>query len=208
MGTVGFVCGLVAGMIVVLNNPFGSPNSGVTNGPQTYQWSALEFFGSSITPGEALRLPQKSPYVDLGAAEVDMTSAAVILLKDYSGRTVALGTRLSAIDKSSKLTDTELGVTTYTNIFWPNSGSVFLVGRENRWPILTNNAMASLVGDPATIPEFPVSAASSGDLETGVVGGSGQFRSAGGQYVETLWEDGQSPGLYAGAIELELTAVR
>jgi len=206
IGIIGFLCGIGAGLFMLLNNPLGPPAYSVAETSDTYQWRALEFFGISFTPAELLGISSGSTNRSLGAKEVKLASASIILLLDESGQPAALATRLTAINKSPDMFTEQVGVDTYTNIFWANAGSLLMHGYENRWPLVRTNMVAALGASDEVIDNgsFAVSAVPPDGEPTGIVGGSGLFSGIGGRYSETIWRDTEQPDLYAGSISLDI----
>jgi len=203
---VGFLCGIGAGVFMVLNNPLGSPGFSVASESDTYQWRPLEFFGIAFTPTELLGVSTGSIDRSLGAKEVILTSASVILLQDEAGQPAALATRLTAMNKSPDIFTENVGVDTYTNIFWANAGSILMHGYENRWPLVRSHFVGPSNDADEDIGrlEFPVSAEGPDKEPTGIVGGSGLFSAIGGRYSETIWRDPEQPDLYAGSVSLDV----
>ena len=203
---IGFLCGIGAGVLMILNNPLSSPGFSVASKSDAYQWRALEFFGIAFTPTELLGVSKGSINRSLGAKEVVLTSASVILLQDEAGRPAALATRLTAMNKSPDIFTKNVGVDTYTNIFWANAGSVLMHGYENRWPLVRSHFVASSNGvdEETGRLNFPVSAERPDKEPAGIVGGSGLFSAIGGRYSETIWQDPEQPGLYAGSVSLDV----
>jgi hypothetical protein len=206
-GIIGFLCGIGAGIFVLLNNPLSPPAYSAVADSDAYQWKALEFFGISFTPNELLHLSSGSSNRSLGAKEVGLASASIVLLLDTAGQPVALATRLTAMNKAPDMYAENVGVDTYTNIFWPNAGSVLMHGYENRWPLIRNNlvALTNDAGQDSAGLEVLVSAVRPDKAPTGIVGGSGLFTGVGGRYSETIWQDSEQPDLYTGAISLEIS---
>jgi len=203
----GFACGIFAGVVLLLQNPAVEKSFRVDQA-ETYEWSALEFFGNAFEPENILRIPGNSVYRPLGAGDIELGSAAVLLLTDETGQPRALAVRLATISQSGDMLRGNVGIDTYTNIFWPNTGSIFLQGYENRWPLIKGEAPSSMGGTAVDgmTAEYSVSAISPDKAFAGIVGGSGQFRSSAGRYSETLWRDPDQPDLYAGTISLERSA--
>jgi hypothetical protein len=132
LGITGFICGIAAGLLMLLNNPLSRADYPVAADSEAYGWRSLEFFGVAFTPAEFLGLTDGSIKRSLGAKEVKLTSASIILLQDEAGQPAALATRLTAINKSSDAYAENLGVDTYTNIFWANAGSILMHGYDSR----------------------------------------------------------------------------
>jgi hypothetical protein len=207
VGIIGFLCGIAAGIFVLLNNPLSPPAYSAAAESDTYQWKALEFFGISFTPAELLHISSGSSNRSLGAKEVGLASASIILLHDSAGQPVALATRLTAMNKSPDIYAENVGVDTYTNIFWANAGSVLMHGYENRWPLIRND-LVTLMNDSVQDSdglEYPVSGVRPDEAPTGIVGGSGLFSAVGGYYSETIRQDAEQPDLYSGEVSLAVT---
>jgi hypothetical protein len=207
VGIIGFLCGIGAGIFMLLNNPLSPPVYSAAAESDTYQWKALEFFGISFAPTELLNISSVSNNRSLGAKEVGLASASIILLHDAAGQPVALATRLTAINKAPDIYAKNVGVDTYTNIFWANAGSILMHGYENRWPLIRNN-LVTVLNDPEQDSaglEFPVSAVRPGNAPTGVAGGSGLFSAVGGRYSDTIRQDSEQPDLYSGEVSLAVT---
>lgn len=196
----GFLTGVLVTLVMLLNNPLTSAGLSGAAGSGAYYWNVLEFAGNEYAPAGLMGFTQGSGLQSMGAEEVALANASIMLLQDAAGQPLALATRLSSISKGGSVLYGNVGTESYTNIFWPNRGSVFLQGHENRWPLIRNR-IVGLFSSPDQA-EFAVS--SRADSEVGIVGGSGQLIGQGGLYSETLREDPQNPGQYVGSISLEL----
>jgi len=206
VGIIGFLCGIGAGLFMLLNNPLSPAGYSVTADSDSYKWRPLEFFGIAFTPTELLGISTGSSDRSLGAKEVKLTSASIILLQDEAGQPAALATRLTAMSKSPDMLTENVGVDTYTNIFWANAGSVLMHGYENRWPLVRSHFVASdsEAGEQTGATEVSVSAERPDKEPTGIVGGSGVFSAIGGRYSESIGPDFEQPDLYAGTITLDI----
>ena len=196
----GLFSGVLVTLIVLLNNPVSSAGLSGAAGKNAYHWNVLEFAGNNYSPTGLLGLRGDTGGSSLGAEEVSLANASILLLQDSSGQPVAIATRLSSVSKGGDILTGDVGTETYTNIFWPNRGSVFMQGYENRWPLIRDELLSVFGSSEQT--EFPVSAAGNDVAETGIVGGSGQLVGVGGSYSETLRPDPNKPGHYAGMISL------
>jgi hypothetical protein len=174
------------------------------SGPGTLQWQTLEFAGNPFTPSGLLGLPAGAAIVPIGASQVELANVSVMLLFDAAGQPVALATRLASRRKGGNLLMGNIGIDTYTNVFWPNHGSVLMHGYEDRAPMLR----AGILGNSPVSPDkaFTVSAVAPTDAARGVVGGSGALGTATGRFSEAIWQSPQQPGYYSGMITLELFA--
>ena len=201
----GFLCGVAATLVLLVKNPLAATGVGSVDGPGTYNWVPLEFAGNAFAPPNLLG---KSAY-DLSDADDDAlgyASAAILLVQEADGQPVALATRLTAIAKDGNLLQGNVGVDTYTNLFWPNRGSIMMYGHENRWPLISREALAMLgqAADTDQADSYLVSVDSTDDSSTGVVGGSGVWTGVGGRYQEVLTETDDQPGIYTGRIAVQL----
>ena len=201
----GFLGGIAIAVMFLLHSPFSPQLLALRVDSGTLQWQTLEFAGNPFTPAGLLGLPAGAAIVPIGAPQVELANASVMLLFNAAGQPVALATRLASRRKGGDLLMGNIGIDTYTNVFWPNRGSVLMHGYEDRTPMLR----ASALGDSPVTPEkaFTVSALAPTDGAKGVVGGSGAFALATGRFSEALWQSPQQPGYYSGALTFELSAV-
>jgi len=199
----GFLGGVAIALMVLLYSPFSPHLLALRSGPNTLQWQTLEFAGNPFTPAGLLGLPAGSAIVPIGATQVALANASVMLLFDAAGRPAALATRLASRRKGGNLLMGNIGIDTYTNVFWPNHGSVLMHGYEDRTPMLR----ASILGNSPVSPDkaVTVSAVAPADAARGVVGGSGALGSATGRFSETIWHSPEQPGYYSGTITFELS---
>jgi hypothetical protein len=203
VATTGFLGGIAIAVMLLLHSPFSPSLLALRAGPGTLQWQTLEFAGNPFTPAGLLGLPAGAAIVPIGASQVELANASVMLLFDAAGQPVALATRLASRRKGGNLLMGNIGIDTYTNVFWPNRGSVLMHGHEDRTPLLRAGALGN---SPVTPDQaFVVSAMAPTGLVKGVVGGSGAFAATTGRFSETLWQSPQQPGYYSGAITFELS---
>jgi hypothetical protein len=197
----GFLAGVAAVFALLINNPMQSPALPVSP-DNAYSWQALEFHGGGFDASRLMHIPLGQSKEAFVAEGIDTANAAVLILRDGNNQPAALAIRLEALHKKNDLLRSQVGVSTYTNIIWPNYGSVFTHGYENRWPIIRDQALSLVGGDeyqPAS--EFAVSVV---DGERTVTGGSGAFTAIGGRFTEELYVDPEQADRYAGRLELEL----
>jgi len=199
----GLVCGCVATLAALLFNPLGPVviNAGI--GADTYDWSALEFHGVEFDEATLLGLPLRASGQAFTAAGIESANASIMVLRGSDGEPAALVTRLVALDETGNLLRGDLGVNTYTNIYWPNRGSLLLYGYENRWPVIRGNVMGAL--GQSSESSWLVSALRRDGELSGVVGGSGVLERVGGRYSETLHPNPAGDGTFEGRISLELS---
>ena len=207
----GFLCGILAVLFLLLKNPLAATGNDAGFASAAYRWTALEFAGNPFTPVRVLGVPAGLIPGSVAAEEFDYGNASILLLQDEQGQPVALATRLSGVGKGGSLLQGNAGIDTYTNIFWPNRGSVLMYGYENRWPVIASQALAMLgqSADGQQPGNYMVSANPPNGASAGIVGGSGLMMAVGGTYQEQLLQlDGESEqpaGIYSGAISVQLT---
>jgi len=199
----GFLCGIGGALLLLLHNPIIPPGEDVPTGSRLYRWSVLEYFGVSYTAADALGLSDSGGSRSLGVPEIELAGASILLLRDSAGQPVGLATRVTVMNDNWNLLGGSVGVDAYTNIFWPNRGSLFLQGYENRWPVMSGEALVEL--NQATMPPngYLVSAAHPDEQTMGFAGGSGQLAGISGRYSERLKLDPDNSGLYMGTLWFE-----
>ena len=158
-------------MFVLLFSPLSPPYTGSEINRDVYNWSALQFQGAELDEVVLLNLPLKQAGEAFSEEAIRSATASVVVLRTQNGQPAALGTRLSVADEGSDLLSAKLGVRTYSNVFWPNSGSILISGYENRWPVLRSAVMHSL--GQVSDRQWLVSAKQPAGDFTGVAGGSG-----------------------------------
>ena len=200
------VLGLAAGSAVTLAgllfNPLSPGAMTGGDGNAAYDWTPLEFHGVELNAVSLLGLPLRPAGKPLVSQSLGTANIAVIVLRNSVGEAAGLATRISALDKQSDLLSADLGVSTYTNVFMPNRGSLFLVGQENRWPVVRSNVMSAL-GQPA-VAQWAVTTRLRDGSPSSVVGSSGELETLSGRYVERLQPGNADNGVFSGQIELAL----
>jgi hypothetical protein len=202
----GLVCGSLTAIAALLLNPVGPVPIGGGTGSNTYAWSALEFHGAELDEVSMLGLPLRKSgnnQFDANAKGVATANASVLVLRGADGEAAALATRLVSLDEKGDLLSADLGVNSFTSIFWPNRGSLQLYGYENRWPVIRDNVLGAFGRSPEN--SWLVSAQRRDSALTGVVGGSGAMEGMGGRYSETLQPNPAGDGTFTGQLSLELS---
>jgi hypothetical protein len=199
----GLVCGSVTAIAALLLNPIGPVPISGSMGSNTYAWSAVEFHGAELDGVTMLGLPLRKSGQPFAAKGIAAANASVLVLRGADGEEAALATRLVALDEHGELLSADLGVNSYTSIFWPNRGSLLLYGYENRWPIIRDNVMDRF--GKSSEGSWLVSAQRRNGALTGVVGGSGAMEGMGGHYSETLQPNASGDGTFTGKLSLELS---
>ena len=198
----GLVAGIFVGLSVLLFNPLSPPATLPSSGIAPYELAPLEFHGAELDHVALLGLPGSPAGVEFAADSIATANASVIVLSTSGGDAIALATRLSSADRNSDLLRGDVGSETYTNIFFPNRGSLFLSGRENRWPIIRSGTLR-LLGQPGELV-WPVTTRTGSGAPSGIVGGSGALESTGGRYAESLQLSPVGDGTFNSEIVLEM----
>ena len=200
----GLGAGLFVGLGALLFNPLSPAPTLPGSGSITYQLAPLEFHGAELDHIALLGLPGQPAGEQFAADNIATANAAIMVLSTPGGDAMALVTRLTAADRHSDLLRGDVGSETYTNMFFPNRGSLFMSGRENRWPIVRSGTLRSL-GQPGELL-WPVTTRVQNGDPSGVVGGSGQLEYTGGRYTESLQLSPAGNGTFNSEIVLELVS--
>ncbi|MCP4000663.1 MAG: hypothetical protein GY727_07120 [Gammaproteobacteria bacterium] len=200
---IGFVCGILTAIFALLLNPVGPVLISGSMDSNSYAWSALDFYGAELDEVTLLGLPLSISGKAFADEGVVSANASTLVLRGADNKPAALATRLVALDEKGELLSADLGVNSFTNIFWPNRGSLMLYGYENRWPVIRNNILSRL--GRVSEDSWLVSAQSPGNSPTGVIGGSGAMEGMGGRYSETLQLNPEGEENFMGQLSLELS---
>lgn len=187
----GFLVGIAAGILLLLYNPLSPPpesNLIRSGGSEAYRYTPSEVRGMDLSAkglmnGERLGLVEH----DFSSPGISHSIAAVLVLRDANGDYAALATKLAAFSADSSVLRGDVGINSYWNIFWPNRGSVFLAGYENRWPMIRDRFVAAIRGDvpgPGS-QEYILTAKSDRHEAARAFGGSGRYRDTKGTFQES-----------------------
>lgn len=199
----GLLAGFVAASLAIVHLPRGPQTVADFGDVERYEWTAVEYHGRIHDTPSLFGIAWTQQERLFGAATLRDASAAILLLRDVEGVPRALATRIQVRNPDSELLDADLGVETYTNIFWPNRGSVLAASYENRWPQL-ESLVAELQGEVPTDAPWLVSSVGGNHRALGIVGGSGAFDGAEGEFSERLQLDPSAPGGFRGTLGLML----
>lgn len=195
---IGLIAGMALGFAALLFNPLEQPPVALTE-TEVYDLSPLEFHGAALDDVMLLNIPLAGSGSPFAAENMTHSNASIVVLRGANGEAVALGTRLVMAGDDSDLLGAKLAVQTYTNIFWPNRGSLMMHGLENRWPVLRSHVLEG-AGSTAS---WPVSIGPGTVEKIGILGGSGDLESIGGSYSEELRLNPVGDGTFVGRISLE-----
>ena len=106
----GFLCGCVAVLFVLLKNPLAATDNDSGFASAAYRWTVLEFAGNPFTPARVLGVPADFIPGSEAAEEFDYANASILLLQDEQGQPVALATRLSGVGKGGSLLQGNAGI--------------------------------------------------------------------------------------------------
>jgi hypothetical protein len=199
---VGIFAGAAVAFFALLFNPL-EPDSLPQTGAEIYDWTPLEFHGVELNEVSLLGLPLKRTGRPFAGEEIEYTNASIIVLRDPDGVATALATRFVTLDNGSDLLGANLAVNTYTNIFWPNRGSLLMHGYENRWSIMRSRMM--LATGNAEKDHWLVSTNPRNGNRSGILAGSGAVEGVGGNYSEVLKPNPSGDGTFVGRFSLEPT---
>ncbi|MGI9309561.1 MAG: hypothetical protein ACR2P6_09875 [Gammaproteobacteria bacterium] len=186
----GLLLGLVSGLAIVVFTPMRSetPIPLETAGDTIYyNFVAIDVQGKKIDAPVLFGLDRFFTRSDGFTEEgIEHASAAVMALRDESGRPAAIATRMSYVRTTDSLLTESLGTEVYWNIFWPNEGSVFLIGYESYWSLIKELLLSRL----PEFAKFGFSSASAlsvvpeGADSPGVFGSTGSNKNLSGQFIE------------------------
>lgn len=195
---IGFFAGAALTVYGVLNNPLARPALS-QSGVELYDLSPLEFHGAELDYVMLLNLPLTTAGTPFAASNMKHSNASIVVLRNLQGEAVAMGTRLVTAGDDSDLLDGKLSVQTYTNIFWPNSGSLMMHGLENRWAMLSEEAAGE---EASSDSSWTVSVKPPAGAVGGILGGSGKLEAVGGTYTEVLQPNPSGDGTFVSQIGL------
>jgi hypothetical protein len=211
VGIIGLLCGVALGAALLLLNPVTllQPSLPPLAGSvQSLTWENGRAHGMAMTARAVLGIDMgdaaTSAFADPGIRYARVEVAA---LSGEVGMGPALAVRFSAIARQNSLLRARFGMTTYTNIIWPGSGSLFLAGSENLWAPVRDRLWLAARGrglpPGAQYRLPPVPGATVGQTITGA---SGRYAGASGEYRESLEPLPERRGDLAGRRHLKISA--
>lgn len=186
---VGLLAGLSSGVTLLLLNPLSMldrPAPLDAEGVLTKPFSAPIHRGLSVNVWSMLGLGDDDPDMVLDGAAIRHARIGVAILESGDPGPAALAVKLSAYSDRNDLLRGRLGMSTCWNIIWPGRGSIFLVGQENHWPMLSEAALAALRGDGFLLgsEEYLLTTRWSSSDYQGAIGASGIYEKSAGQFRE------------------------
>ena len=203
----GLLTGLVAGALLVLVNPFaaGSDARALSgDGVLAADFLVPEYRGMSIAPGEFLGGGPNGSRAALADPALEYSRASVVLIDAGESLPPALAVRLTTLGRGNALLRGRLETSSTWNLMWPAEGSVFLVGRENYWPLFSADALALLPGVARRSETQAIRLSSGRAGEQVLLGAGGRFSELVGRFEETgYFEPGETDHV-SGLLRLRL----
>jgi hypothetical protein len=171
-------------------------------------FTSQEIHGVSLGPAAQLNVAWLfGSGVGFSDDAIRNSTAAVVVLRDTAGKPVALATKLSAYAGDSNLLQRRVGMDSYWNIFWPNRGSIFLAGYEDRWPMLSDSLVSQLSGS-GLYPQdsYVLSVDDRLRADSMVIGSNGLFENVHGQFRETVTTPRNSDELLQGSLQIQVSS--
>lgn len=194
---IGLVGGLLAGLLLLLMNPLVAldrPTELDEDGILMTSFSAPIHRGMDEALWSMLGLADDDPDTALASPAIRNSRIDVAVLDSDDVGSAGLAVKLSAYSEQSDLLRGRLGMSSCWNIIWPGRGSIFLVGQENRWPMLSEAVLSALQGDDSRVDadQYLLTTQWSTSDYQGVIGASGTYEDSSGQFREfALPVDGQ-----------------
>jgi hypothetical protein len=137
----------------------------------------------------------------LGDAALDHLRFDLVVLDggEFGGR--ALAVKLTALGRDNDLLAGRLTTQSAWNLVWPGQGSLFLIGSNDQWPLISESLTGAARGAGFDLSpgEYPLHGTGQPGLRQEVIGASGRLANAAGRYRELRIAPGTG-----GALELQL----
>ena len=209
IGVIGFLAGVAVGALLVLFNPLSQLDRVPSlNGDAVATKQFLEgaYRGMDIALGPMLGLANPDRGQGFRDQSIAYTRASLVRLEGEGGLPPALAVKLSSYSTDNTLLRGRLGMTSHWSIVWPGEGSIFMLGQENFLPLLSEARLSALKGEGYSLSDeryLLTTRWSSTDYQ-GIIGASGQYAEAGGQFREwAIPIDGRADRL-EGLLEIQL----
>ena len=137
----------------------------------------------------------------LGDASLDHLRFDLVVMDGGDEGGQALGIKLTALGRDNDLLAGRLITQAAWNLLWPGQGSLFLIGGDDQWPLLSESLAGGAQGGGFGLGagEYPLHGTGQPGLRQEVIGASGRLANAVGQYRELRIEPGSG-----GVLELKL----
>jgi len=137
----------------------------------------------------------------LGGESLDHVRFDLVVLNGGDNGGQALAVKLSALGRDNDLLAGRLTTQSAWNLVWPGRGSLFLVGSDDQWPLLSGSLAGGAQGNGFDLEpgEYSLQGTGQPGLRQEIIGASGQLTNATGRYRELRIEPGTG-----GVLELNL----
>lgn len=189
VAVIGLVAGMLAGVLLLLMNPLmmlDRPSELDEDDILMKSFGAPIHRGMNVALWSMLGLADDDPDAVLASAAIRYARIDVAVLDSDEAGSGALAVKLSAYSEQNELLRGRLGMSSCWNIIWPGRGSVFLVGQENYWPMLSEAALSALQGDDSVLDadQYLLTTRWSLSDYQGAIGASGIYEESAGQFRE------------------------
>ena len=209
IGVIGFLAGVAAGALLVLFNPLGQLDRVPSldgDAVATKRFEEGAYRGMEIALGPMLGLANPNQGQGFREQSIGYSRASLVRLQGDGDLQAALAVKLSSYSTENSLLRGRLGMISLWNIVWPGEGSVFMLGQENFLPLLSEARLSALKGDGYSVRDerYPLTTRWSSTDYQGIIGASGQYAEAGGQFREWVVPvDGRADQL-EGLLEIQM----
>lgn len=133
---VGLLLGAAAAAGLLYVNPLTVPDAPAVGDEQWLSYDAPIQTSLALTHGGDLPLPVNPPRVpELWESTIDGTALLLAALRESDGGLFGFGTRISALSEQTDVLLTGVVVDSVWTISAPGRGILFVIERENAWPI-------------------------------------------------------------------------
>jgi hypothetical protein len=201
----GMLAGMLAGILIVIFNPFAGGTL-LRSVPEAkfHSYTTGDVYGMHRSVDSILNLAWllQGPG-DFSEPAIRNTTASVLVLRDYTGSPVAFATRLSSVARNDNMLLGSLKMRTYSNVFWPNEGSVYMQAEETRRPMFRDGLVSFLTGGELSANAESYVLTIDSDRNQ-IVGLSGELADVSGAYSEVLLSPADDPQIQQGELQLLL----
>lgn len=203
VGLLGFVIGIGLAVAVLLARPAQllQPAAAFDNS-DAIRMSFAQALQRGVSDGPLTGLGIGADLAGgLGDPSLDHLRFDLVVLDGGDDGGQALAVKLTALGRENDLLAGRLTTQSAWNLVWPGQGSLFLVGSDDQWPLLSESLAGGAQGAGFDLApgEYPLHGTGQPGLRQEVVGASGRLSNAAGQYRELRVEPGTG-----GVLELQL----